>query len=230
MQRVKRSHRKWFSSTASLVRTTNQPIGLILKTIFIGPVAGGDQKIGVRKNPTWMRDGRRDLRSRRQRVSRAKTATGKTRAGKTSSTSGRNSTICHESLYPPMRRANATTGRLWKKIMVLRQIRRNTSDNSSIVELSNIPRSDSKRSDPSLRETDTRVQIANPIPSCGVSESALLLPTSPIAIEDPRTVANNDAADHHGPSLVLAYWARRSRQPRCVQTRKLVSETQKTNL
>jgi hypothetical protein len=43
---------------------------------------------------------------------------------------------------------------------------------------------------------------------------ALLSPTIPTAIEEPATTAANDAAAHHGPNFVLAYWALRSRHPR----------------
>jgi hypothetical protein len=78
----------WLLRTASLTRTTNQPAGLISKMIFIGPAVGGDHKIGVRKNPTWIIDGSNDLRSRLHSVSRAKIATGNINAGRTSNVSG----------------------------------------------------------------------------------------------------------------------------------------------
>jgi hypothetical protein len=106
---------------------------------------------------------------------------------------------------------------------------RKTSESSSIVELRSKLRSASKSSAPSLRETEISVQIASPIPSWGVKDKALLLPTRPIAIEDPATIAARDVADHHGPSLVRAYWALRSRHPRCVQMRKLESEINRTD-
>jgi hypothetical protein len=75
-------------STASFTRTINHPTGFKLNTTFIGPAVGGDHKIGVRKNPTWITDGMRDLRSRRQSVKRAKSAIGNMRATGTSIVSG----------------------------------------------------------------------------------------------------------------------------------------------
>ena len=89
--------------------------------------------------------------------------------------------------------------------MVFRQITRKTSESSSTVELRSKLLSASKRSAPSLSDTDIRVHIANPIPSWGVRDNALLLPTNPMAIEEPATTAASEAEDHHGPSFVRAY-------------------------
>ena len=107
----------------------------------------------------------------------------------------------------------------------LRQITLNTNDMVSRVEFSSKLRSDSNREDPSFNELDISVQIARPIPRRGVMVRALLSPTSPIAIEEPATTAARAAADHHGPSFVRAYWARRSRQPRWVQIRKFENDS-----
>lgn len=176
-----------------------------------------------------MIDGSSDLRSRRQSVRRAKIATGKMSAGNTSVVRGKKRTRCHVIWYSPSHSAIATTGKLWAKIIALRQITRSTSDIASRVELSSKLRSVSNRSAPSFNEVEIRVQIAKPIPSRGVRVRALLSPTSPMAIDEPVTIAASDAADHHGPSFVRAYWALRSRHPKWVQIRKLESETNKTD-
>ena len=146
-------------------------------------------------------------------------ATGKMSAGNTSAVRGKNRARRHVIVYSPSHSAITTTGKLWAKIIAFLQITRSTSDIASSVELSSKLRSVSKRSAPSFNEVEISVQIAKPIPRRGVRVSALFSPTSPMAIDEPATIAARDAADHHGPNFVRAYWARRSRQPRWVQIR-----------
>ena len=132
-------------------------------------------------------------------------ATGNISAGNTSAVRGKKRTRCQVMVYSPSHNAIATTGKLCAKMIALRQITRNTNDMVSRVELSNRLRSVSNRSAPSFSEVEISVQIARPIPKRGVSVRALLSPISPMAIDEPATIAAREAADHHGPNFVRAY-------------------------